>query len=423
MKKTLALLLASSALLVACGAEEPEAAEETANESATEVEVDENTAEEVDQAENQADEPDGDKHTESGEDVDYGEVDDDMYFSIHYHQGDIQVENRLEDASSIAGLHKVEFPEEYSLNRYFPQETFIEIKEDGRATILSYELVELSYNAETDTYQDENLNAYIAGDNDDKYGDAEHLADFLATKGAMQHMYIDESNNLELANVPIPTNVEMATGYMIQEYGEIQFRKVEEADVHLHLDKDGEVVFSSLLNSVTSFVSTGYEAPTGDTTTGPEVVSPFELTLETATLTEVSRDAVRLPFLVHSEGLRSASQTWDIVSRDYNERVEQAMQIDAFADDPSQPNLKSHSELMHFLFGNDRDFGVMSIEIADDPSDYVGYTQDNTEIVPDVVFVNARGDARTLREDGTIWAYNSENGTWDRAEYSFFKNN
>lgn len=417
MKKTLALLLVSSALLVACGAEEPEAAEEAVNDSATEEEV----AETEEQSEVSAEEDASD----TGNDTDYGEVDDDMYFSIHYHQGDVEVENRLEDASDIAGLHTVTLPEEYRENRHFPQETFIDIKEDGRATVLSYEVADISFDEETGMMQDENVIANLANTEVSEDAPFRYVYDSIRstnenyiTDNKAQFMYVDEQGNLLLTDEPVPFRIEMATGYMVQEYGEIQFKKVEQAELHPHLDKQGELTFSSLLNNVSDFIRSDYAHV--DEGLQNYVISPLEFTLETASLTEANRDAVRLPFLLHQKGMRSASQVWDLVSLDYNERVEKAMQTDAFADDPHQPYVENHSDLMHYLIHNDSDFGAGSIDIANNPSDYIGYTQDNTEIVPEVVFINDSGDARTLRDDGTIWAYNSENGTWDRAEYSLF---
>lgn len=104
MKKTLALLLTSSALLVACGAEEPEATEKTVGENATE--------EEVAETEEQSDASTEEDVSDTGNDTGYGEADDEDYFSIHYQQGGAESENRLEDASELSGLYSVELPEE-----------------------------------------------------------------------------------------------------------------------------------------------------------------------------------------------------------------------------------------------------------------------------------------------------------------------
>ena len=376
MRKTLALLLASSALLVACGAEEPEAAEET---------VDENAAEEVDQTEEHVDEPDEESDTESVGDIDYDEVDDNMYFSIYYQQGDIQIENQLEDASEIAGLHQVEFPEEY--DRELPLETFIDIKKDGRATILAYELSP-------------------GVDGEDLTGE-----DFI-------FMYFDEQNQLQPVEAPIPHKVQMASGYMVEEYGEIQFRVAERADVTPLHDENGEITIAPFITQRDRFVSLGEDEEHAWLMKVSDGVpqSPLVLTLETATLTEASLEDVRLPFLVHSGGLKSVGQTDHLLSVDYIERSMEKYELGVFDDDPRQPLLRNYNELMHYLYINDNRFRPHEIELADNPSDYVGYTQDNTEINPDVVFTNGV-DFRTLHPNGMILQYNSENGTWSPAPY------
>lgn len=346
--------------------------------------------------------------------MDYGDVDDEEYFSIYYRQGGEEVENRLEDASDIAGLHQVELPDEYSKYRYFPQETFIDIKEDGSATVLSYQTADVMYGAETDTLQDENLNAYLA----ETEGQEENPFYWIDVRGyyekyldanKIQFMYLDEQNNFKFADDSVPFRVEIATGYMVQEYGETKFKKVEQADVNIHLNENGVPAISSLFNSVSDFVITENKSR-GENVEG-FLVSPLEFSLETASLTKANSNAVRLPFLVNSEGLRSVSQVEGLVGLDYNARIEETLQLEAYADDPHQPYVTNNNELMHFL---------EITETADNPTEYTGYTQDNHEIVPEVVFINYNGGAYTSREDGTIWVYNSENGTWDREGYSTF---
>lgn len=417
MKKVLGLLLTTSALLMACGAEEPEATEDIANESATDAD---------NEAEQQVAEPTTENVKDTSDEIDYGEVGDEEYFSIHYHQGNVEVENKMEDASDISGLYQVTLPDEYKSYRYFPQETFIDIREDGRATVLSYEVADITYDAETGSIVDENVLAYIeeadetenTEDTVDTYMQSindsfRNMNENYVSENRAQFMYVDEQNNLNFAEGPVPFRIEMASGYMVQEYGQIEFVKVEQAEVHPYLNENGEPALSSNLNSVSTFVRRDNKW-VGE---GLEnyLISPLEFSLETASLDEVNFDAIRLPFVPHSEGLRSVNQVWYLLSDDNNERTDMVLEEEAFLKDPSQPYITNQSEMLHFIRRN----GLGgALEIADNPSEYSGYAQDNVEIVPDVVFVNESGRAATLREDGTVWMYNKDNGTWDRVENS-----
>lgn len=380
MRKTLALLLASSALLSACG---------TTDESGTAEEiVEESSAENTEEAEQQEDEPTEEDVADTGDEIEYDEVDDGYYFSIYYQQGDVEIDNKLEDASDIAGLHRIEFPDEH--DRTLPQETFMDIQEDGRATMLTYALAEGV--GEADTYSGQDL----------------------------QFMYIDEQNELKPVEAPIPYNVEMASGYMVREYSEIQFKIAEYANVVPHHDENGQIAISALVNPPGYLITLGgtptlYEELGDDVTAGP---SPLDLPFETATLSEMNLSDVHLPFLVHSEGLKSVGQTEHMLSVEHIERSLERAENDAFDNNVLFiPLVKNDNELMHYLGQHENRFARYNFELADNPADYIGYTQDNTEINPGVVFVNPSGIARTFDDNGMIMDYNNENGTWDPAPY------
>lgn len=376
MKKTLALLLASSALLVACGAEEPEATEETVNDNATE--------EEVAETEEQSDASTEEDVSDTGNDTGYGEADDEDYFSIHYQQGGAESENRLEDASELSGLYSVELPEEiYFTREGVPQETFIDIKEDGRATVLTYQLIDPAV-------QDEWTGAPM-----DSFP------------------YLDEQNNLRHVNQPSPAKVVLASGFLVQQFGETQFEFVEYSDLRPHLNEKGEMALSSPSNPTGRFVRS--EIFRGDEYDGV-TKQPIEISLDEVTLTKTNGDDIGLPFLLNNGGLLSVGQVYIHLIEQENERIQKKIELDTYEDDQTPIHFENNNELMHYLYEIDRFMSKGNIILAGDPSEYHGYTQDNSEVTPEVVFLdNDKNQGRALNEDGTLLEYYSWDGNWHKS--------
>lgn len=415
MKKTLALLLASGALLGACGTtEETEAPEESIEETVAEAAPDE-----VEAPEEQSDET----SEELAEEVTDGAQEDDdyydPYFSANYHQSDNEFENQLEDTTDLAGFYSVTLTDEHETGGALPQKTFIDIKEDGRATMLRYDVVDPVYDADIDSVHDANLKVYLdaigepSSDESDEVW-AEYTSKRTANDGIQRSgaffMYIDEQNDLRKISQLSPQNIGMASGYLVQEYGETQFRTVEEARVRSHYNEKGEIALSSLLNPVLDFIRAGelHHQEIYMSTFN----SQFGMPLDTVTLSKVNIDDVKLPFLIDSGHLMSVAQVSSVLSHDNNERVQKKLQLDVYQNDPDLVYIENNNELLQYLHLTDK----ADMRLADDPSEFKGYTQDNTEIVPDVVFVNPGNEGyspRTLHEDGTILEYNEENGTWD----------
>lgn len=401
MKKTLALLLTSSALLVACSAEEPEAAEETVNESATDA---------VDEVEEQLD----DIEEEYVEGVDEELVksdtpDDDSYFSDIFTSRHDNLENRLEDASEFTGLYAVSLPETDGTAFSFPRETFIDIKADGRATVVTYEVIDVVYHEDEDTISDANVSAYVEEalkHNSDATWEEQHAAEQINNISipnlAAYFMYVDEQNNSQTVKGRAPYNVSMASGYLVQQFGEIQFQQIEHDYIMTHYNEQGELTLSDLLNESHLFLMNNEWSL--------DVIS-----LDTATLSETEADNVPLSFLVNEEGLKSTEQIRQSIVTLENEREQKRAQFDVYNDNYLR-YIDNHNELMKFLILSN-DFNARGLRVAPDPSEYNGYMQDNTEIVPDVVFIQNGARPRTLHTDGTILQYNDENGTWNQASY------
>lgn len=370
MKKTLALLLASSALLTACGTtDEPEAAEEDSGKSPIDAATE--YLEKTDETDDVAD---------VGEEIDYGDVDDEDYFSIHYHQGGEEVEHRIEDASELSGLYSVELPEEgYFTREDVPQKTFIDIKEDGRATVVTYQLID-------PTVKDEFTGEQIG---------------YFA--------YLDEQNNFIQVKQPTPDKVVLASGYLVQEFGETQFKFVEYSSLKPHLNEKGEMALSSPSNSTAGFIRKEiFKGDEHDAT----IKEPIELSLDEVTLTKANSDDVGLAFLLNNGGLSSVGQVYMHLMEEENERIQKKIELETYEDDQTPIHFENNNELMHYLLEIDRYMYETNIVLADDPSEYYGYTEDNTEVTPDVVFLNDNGEGRALNDDGTLLEYHPWDGNW-----------
>lgn len=372
MKKTLVLLLTSSALLGACGtADEPEAAEEVANEPET---VEEQKSEIAEgQTEEQIEETTEETTEETAEVVD----DNDSYFSGHYNQNLTEIENKLEDASELSGLYSVELPaDKYAMYENEPQKTFIDIKEDGRATVLTYQLAEPM------------------------------IKDIMTDEPIYMYPYLDEQNNLVYANKPTPNMVVLASGYMVQKFGETQIEIVESGVIYPYLDEKGEIALSSLLNPVSKFIRT--ELPRRYSS----LKEPAEVSLGDTTLTKTNGDDIDLPFMLNNGSLLSVAHVDRLLVEDENERIKKKAESDAYEEDPFAPYVENNNEFLYYLIENNG-FQSSTVQIADNPSEYNGFTENNIEITPEVVFISGNGNiAKTYHEDGTIWNYRFDDGTW-----------
>lgn len=405
MKKLMTTLFASSILLMGCGADEAVESAEDITETDTEEAVQEAITEEQKDDESSSvmavvEEPDPD-FEESDFELEEKNEGEHAYLD---NTDTSDIENRVTDASDIAGLYAATVKDDSGTYYNSPTMYLLEIHEDGRFTQIEMTYPELEYNADDDTLVDVSLNRYL--DANTEASASQKNTQQLRRKSFLRQrrpkvQFIDENNTLQYATGHVPTfdSIQVYSGHLVEAFGNVQLHAIEQRTFYAHFNEQGELDYSMVHNPTSS------SNPLSISAKG--LVDNDGGTFDTDLYDSTDLSYFAHDILTNNGSLKSAHQIHKELEDDAAAREIQKSNNGELGD--SQLYFESNSELLDFLYRR----GYLN-EVITDTADFVGYTEDNRELEPDVVFSHSLMSTRyfALFEDGQTMEFKDSDNTW-----------
>lgn len=290
-------------------------------------------------------------------------------------------ETHIEDASDIAGLYTANQPSEEAEGAY-PLTVLLDVNEDGTFTRYSY------YNMS--------------------------VADGV-TKTLKKHKnkYINNENNLETndSTSPIFDKVHIVSGYVVEAYGEKQLHAFEELELTANYNETGEVEFLDILNETNE---ESFDSHVDIKKEDGILLDDFGHSIREEIYTPTEVGEINHSVFLNDGSLKSAHHIQTEINIQARDRINAMKEgIEKNTDFPED----------HIYFLNNNEFlqylnesrGELK-EIITEVENFTGYTLDNREMNPTIVFlVNEKHVA--LFEHGEVMIFDDETKAWEGNYY------
>ena len=314
------------------------------------------------------------------------------------------IESLETNTSEIAGFYRLSTPVITDGDFEYPTEEWVEVNDDGTYTRIKYIVFDVSIDEEG-FYRDKNFESYR-----DMFSPAEFYEmgyptptsepSNLLGRGGSSALYLDSNNEIQVRegdNITVG-DITVESGYLAAEYGEVRYVPVDSIEVTAKYDSEGEILISDLFNETFNDVeSTNIAVRDVMVSEEPFAVSDFN---------NGSPNSFPITEWLQDGNLKSANQIQADLNIKNRERAENETELHKENDTTYYFN-NNEFFLSHAHMTNMQNFDVIA-----DTEHLVGYTQDNTEIVPDFAIEYGNG-IYTLTDGGLMLKFDDSNNTWN----------
>lgn len=310
---------------------------------------------------------------------------------------------KLVAEKELAGLYVAKSNINPDKRYTLPTTTYLEINEDGTFTRYRLRTPEVTYDSENNTVIDKSFEKYLASTTLDDMAQSNMSSEInrLSKDRTLKATYIDESNQIHVKEGIVPTfeDIEIVSGKMKEAYGEIQFESHEISKLRPSYNQEGEVEFSEVVNfthetsvSPPFWTSVDFLDGLGDSFNKDmyQVIESSEITYD---------------IFLNDGVLKSAYQVFDDMNDLAKDKTSKKLAIGDTA--RHTRFFMNNNEVLHHLITTNIMHNILT-----DTEEYVGYTEDNREVKPDIVFEHG-GAHYTLVEEGELMKFVSSNSTWE----------
>lgn len=389
MKRMMSSLLLSTALLIGCASEEPAPTEMggVVDEELENV-VEEDQEEQKDNDDTEKEEKEVTKRYKS-------------YFGTPL-EVDEEAQNLVSE-NNLTGVYIARTPEDYENPYTLPESVYLEINDDGTFTRYHLTTPVVSVDKETNLINDDSFAEYKLKANVDEFALSrlESESNRLAKERTFKVTYIDEGNNVHIVSGEVPTfhDIEIVSGQLKMAYGDIQFEAHEKSTLKASYDQEGKIEFSDANN----FTHETSVSPPHYTTTAS--IEGFASYFNNEEYKKSTTEDIKYEVFKHDGKLKSASQAYEEVHDVAKEKTRKKNKIDDTARH-TRYFMNSNELLQHLTTTN------ILHNIITNTKDFVGYTEDNIEVTPDIIFENG-ASYYTLLEEGKVYKFQPNNSTWE----------
>lgn len=308
------------------------------------------------------------------------------------------------DTSEISGFYRSSTPVIMDEDFEYPTEEWVEVNDDGTYTRIKYIVFDVSVDEEG-FYKDKNFESYRDMFSPAEFYEMGYLSHTdepsqLLYTGGSNALYLNSNNEIQVKegdNITVG-DIVVESGYLAAEYGEVRYVPVDSIEVTGKYDSEGEILISDLFNETFNDVeSTNIAVKDVKVSEEPFVISDFS---------NDNPDSFPISEWLQDGKLKSANQIQADLNIKNSERTENETELHKENDATYYFN-NNEFFLYHAHMSTMNKFYVIT-----DTEHLVGYTQDNTEIVPDIAIEYGNG-IYTLTDEGLMLKFDDSNNTWN----------